>query len=172
MRSRGGYVTRGEERYGMEAVVVREFEAGDAEAFRRLNEEWIVKYFELEPKDEYVFANPEETILEKGGRIFFVEEGGKALGCCALLKIGEEEFEVGKMAVTESAKGRGLGRMVLVAAMEAARKSGAKRLFLETNSGLAPAIGLYESLGFRRLTAEERKPSAYARADVAMEMFL
>jgi putative acetyltransferase len=156
----------------MESVAVREFREGDAEEFRRLNEEWIVKYFELEAKDEYVFTNPEETILEKGGRIFFVVEGDVALGCCALLKMGDGEFEVGKMAVTESAKGRGLGRMVLAAAMEAARKSGATKLFLETNSALTSAIGLYESLGFRRLTAEERKPSPYARADVAMELFL
>ncbi len=82
----------------MEAVAVREFQAGDAEAFRRMNEEWIVKYFELEPKDEYVFANPEGTILKQGGRIFFVVEGDVALGCCALLRMGEGEFEVGKMS--------------------------------------------------------------------------
>jgi hypothetical protein len=52
-------------------VMVREFAPGDEAAFQRLNEEWITRYFKLEPKDELAFANPQETILSKGGRIFF-----------------------------------------------------------------------------------------------------
>ena len=40
-----------------DAVTVREFVAGDEAAFRRLNEEWITRYFKLEQKDEAAFAN-------------------------------------------------------------------------------------------------------------------
>ena len=61
----------------MNDVRVREFVAGDEAAFRRLNEEWITRYFKLEPKDEVAFANPRETILEKGGRIYFAVRGGR-----------------------------------------------------------------------------------------------
>ena len=57
-------------------IVVREFEVGDEAAFRRLNEEWITRFFKMEAKDEESFADPWGKILKKGGRIFFaVREG-------------------------------------------------------------------------------------------------
>jgi ribosomal protein S18 acetylase RimI-like enzyme len=157
-------------------VVVREFLPGDEAAFRRLNEEWITRYFKLEPKDELAFANPQEMILSKGGRIFFAVRSSsgaeEALGCCALLMIGPDEFEVGKMAVTASAQGRGLGRLLMEHGIAAAKTSGAKRLFLETNHALTPAIRLYESVGFTHIPKERAVPSPYERADVPMEMWL
>jgi len=157
-------------------VSVREFEAGDEAAFRRLNEEWITRYFKLEPKDELAFANPQETILNKGGRIFFAVRsyggGEEVLGCCALLAIGPAEFEVGKMAVTASAQGLGLGRRLMEHVISAAKAAGAKRLFLETNHALTPAIRLYESVGFTHIPKERAQPSPYERADVPMEAWL
>ena len=41
------------------------------EYFKKLNYEWIEKYFKVEDHDKYVLANPEEAILSKGGSIFF-----------------------------------------------------------------------------------------------------
>ena len=155
-----------------EAVAIRQFQPGDEEAFRRLNEEWIVRYFALEKKDIEALASPRETILDPGGRILFAVRGGRAVGCCALLAMGPGEFEVAKMAVTEAAQGLGIGRRLLEAAVAAARAAGAARLFLETNSKLAPAIRLYESVGFRHLPAERREASPYARSNVQMEMVL
>jgi putative acetyltransferase len=153
-------------------IAVREFEAGDEEAFRRLNVEWISRYFKLEPKDEYVFQNPRATILDGGGRIFFAERGGELVGCCALVAMGPGEFEVAKMAVTMSAQGLGIGRLVLQRAVDAARAAGATRLYLETNHALTPAIHLYEDVGFRHIPKERVKPSPYERTEVFMEMVL
>jgi putative acetyltransferase len=155
-----------------DAVWVREFQAGDEAAFRRLNEEWIVRYFKLEAKDTYAFDNPRETILDRGGRIFFAVRGEECVGCCALLAMGPHEFEIAKMAVTASAQGLGVGRKVLAACIDAARAMGAKRLYLETNHALTPAIHLYEAVGFQHLPPERVTPSPYARADVYMEMWL
>lgn len=153
----------------MATVKIREFEAGDAGAFRALNEEWILRYFALEKKDLETLGDPEMNILARGGRIFFAICDGKAAGCVALQAIGEGEFEIGKMAVTQVAQGLGLGRKLMVQAIETARESGAKRLYLETNRVLTPAISLYESVGFRQLPAGD---SPYKRADVRMEMLL
>jgi GNAT superfamily N-acetyltransferase len=155
-----------------DAVTVREFAAGDEAAFRRLNEEWITRYFKLEPKDEIAFANPRETILDKGGRIFFAVRGGKPVGVCALVALWPGEFEIAKMGVTASAQGLGVGRMVLQACVDAARTMGAKRLYLETNHALLPAIHLYQAVGFTHLPKERVVASPYARADVFMEMGL
>ena len=76
------------------------------------------------------------------------------------------------MAVTASLQGAGIGRHLLQSVIAEARTSGARRLYLETNRKLAPAIRLYESVGFRHLPPERIIPSPYARADVYMELSL
>ncbi|HME10910.1 MAG TPA: GNAT family N-acetyltransferase [Bryobacteraceae bacterium] len=151
-------------------VAIREFAPGDENAFRQLNEEWISRYFVLESKDMEALSDPQGAILDRGGRIFLAVQEGQAVGCCALLAIGPGEFEVSKMAVTERAQGRGIGRRLLGAVIAAARASGARRLYLETNRKLAPAVRLYESMGFEHLAPERIVPSAYARAEVYMEL--
>lgn len=153
-------------------LIIREFLPGDELAFRRLNEEWIVRYFTLEPKDVAALSDPQTTILDPGGRIIFAVRREEIVGCCALLAMGPGEFEVAKMAVTQSAQRTGIGRRLLEAVVAAARRSSAARLYLETNSSLRNAIRLYESVGFRHIPPERRSPSPYERADVAMELLL
>jgi GNAT superfamily N-acetyltransferase len=151
-------------------VTIREFIPGDEAAFRRLNEEWIVRHFVMESKDEDALDHPRRNILDGGGRIFFAVRGGEAVGCCALLAARRGEYEVAKMAVTESARGLGIGRLLLERVIAEARQAGAARVFLETNHRLTPAIRLYESVGFRHLPPERMAPSPYARSDVQMEL--
>ncbi len=153
-------------------LIIREFKPGDETAFRRLNEEWIVRYFALETKDDEMLADPQRTILDRGGRILFAIRGDEVVGCCALLAAGLREFEVAKMAVTESYRAAGIGRRLLAETIAVARIAGATRLYLETNHKLAPAIRLYESLGFRHIPPERIVPSPYERADVYMEQEL
>ena len=153
-------------------VTIREFKPGDEVAFRKLNEEWITRYFRLEEKDEQSLADPQSSILASGGRIFFANIDDHCVGCCGLLRFDANEFEVAKMAVTSSCQGSGIGRKLLHAVIEAARAAGARRLYLETNHILAPAIRLYESVGFKPVPPDRIVPSPYARADVYMEMTL
>lgn len=152
--------------------LIRAFQPGDEAAFRRLNERWINQYFRLEPADEKVFTDPVGTILNLGGIILFALIDGQYAGCCGLVRIAEREFEVAKMAVDPAFQGNGIGRKLLQAVIDAGRKTGAKRLYLETNHQLAPAIHLYEALGFRHVAADQVHSSPYDRADVFMEMFL
>ncbi|MEO8368054.1 MAG: GNAT family N-acetyltransferase [Candidatus Solibacter sp.] len=156
----------------MSEVFIREFQAGDEESFRRLNEEWITQYFRLEPKDVAVLGDPQSNILAPGGRILFATLGDECVACCALLAVAPREYEVGKMAVTARCQGQGIGRKVLLSAIETARSAGARRLWLETNRVLGTAIHLYESVGFQHVPAERRAASPYARSDVQMEMLL
>jgi GNAT superfamily N-acetyltransferase len=150
-------------------IAIREFQPGDEMAFRRLNEEWITRYFHMEAKDSEALDHPHASILEPGGRIFFATVDGECVGTCALIPTGACEYEVAKMAVTARCQGMGIGRRLLTAVVEAARSAGAHRLHLGTNHVLTPAIRLYESVGFRHVPPE---PSPYVRADVFMEMAL
>jgi putative acetyltransferase len=153
-------------------LAIREFKPGDEADFRRLNEEWILRYFALEPKERELLADPQGMILDRGGRIFLAVRDGQTVGCCALLVIVPGEFEVAKMAVTESFRRAGIGRQLLAKAIAEASALGAHRLYLETNQKLESAIRLYESMGFRHLPPERIIPSVYERANVYMELFV
>jgi len=141
-----------------------------APAFKALNEAWITRLFALEAKDIEVLGDPQGKIIDGGGQVLFVAEDGQIAGCCALMAMGDGGFEVAKMAVDDAFKGRGLGRALMAACVERARAAGATRLYLETNSSLAPALALYRAFGFVEITPPE--PSPYARADVVMELRL
>src|SRR5437588_6949219 len=143
-----------------------EFAPEHADAFRTLNEAWISKYFAIEAKDREVLDDPQGKIIAKGGRIFMALKDGEAVGCVALLKMADGGYEVAKMTVSETVRGSGLGRLLMERCIEAGAEDGAPRLYLETNSSLAPALALYRATGFRDLAPAETE---YLRADVFME---
>lgn len=150
--------------------MIRGFRPEDAVAFRELNEAWIRKHFGMEQSDSIALNDPQGHILQPGGHIFIAAIGEDVVGCCALIPHGPGAFEVAKMAVAEQYRGRGIGRQVLEYTVAQAKVLGAKSLYLESNSKLSNAVHLYESVGFRHLSSEERKPSPYVRANVFMEM--
>ncbi len=153
-------------------LIIRPFIPADACAFHDLNLAWIASFFQPEPKDETTLLDPEGTILTVGGEIFVAEENSVVVGCIALLPMSGHAYEVAKMAVLPEMQGRGVGRRLLAEAIAWARARGAKRLYLESNHILTPALHLYESVGFRHLPPEKIVASPYARADVFMEMLL
>jgi ribosomal protein S18 acetylase RimI-like enzyme/DNA-binding MarR family transcriptional regulator len=148
------------------AVQILPFAPRYAADFKRLNLEWLRRYFRVEPIDEQVLSNP-LRIVRAGGAIFFARADNRIVGTCALIHEGAGRFELSKMAVTAGIQGLGIGRKLLAAAIEAFHARGGRELFLETNSVLKPAIGLYESVGF--VHARSPAASIYDRADVYME---
>ena len=154
-----------------DGVIYRTFRPGDEGAFLRLNEDWISKFFEIEPADREIISHPGKYILDPGGQILIAERDGQAVGCCALIAMAPGEFELAKMTVAESERGSGIGRRLLQFAIDEGRRMGAHRLYLESNTRAAAAIHLYEQLGFRHLPAGDH-PSKYQRANVFMELRL
>ncbi|NJL35651.1 MAG: GNAT family N-acetyltransferase [Leptolyngbyaceae cyanobacterium SM1_4_3] len=137
--------------------------------FKRLNYEWIEKYFQIEESDHQSLESPNEKILNPGGHIYMARLNGEIVGTCALIKTDDDTYELAKMAVTEKAKGKGIGWLLGQAAISKARELGAKTVFLESNTALTPAINLYQKLGFRKTV---RPPSPYERCNIQMELKL
>lgn len=152
------------------ALVIRPFRPGDEAAFHDINAEWIERFFALEQKDRDVLGNPAKYILDPGGAILLAVEGDKPLGVVALVVMGQGSVELAKMGVKPEAQGKGAGRMLVAAAIAKAREMGMRRVYIETNSKLGPALKLYNDAGFQPL--RETIPSPYARADVQLELFL
>jgi GNAT superfamily N-acetyltransferase len=75
------------------------------------------------------------------------------------------DYELGKMAVSPAAQGKNIGFLLGKAILDKARKLGARNVFLESNTLLKPAIGLYYKLGFEKISGY---PSPYERSNIQM----
>jgi GNAT superfamily N-acetyltransferase/DNA-binding MarR family transcriptional regulator len=150
------------------AVDIIPFEPRYRDDFKRLNVEWLEKYFYVEAIDHEVLSRPEEVILKPGGCILLARHQEQIVGTCALIKAGRGRVELSKMAVTERCQGLGIGRRLLAAAIAQFKKMGAKQLFLESNSKLERALALYQANGFRHAPRPKRDASHYSRSDVYM----
>jgi putative acetyltransferase len=153
-------------------ITFRLFQADDADAFRDLNKAWIARYFKVEEQDLIQLNDPTGNILQPGGQIVMAIADGERIGCCALVFVKPGVFEVAKMAISERYRGQGIGRKLLEYTIAQAKKLGAHTLELASNTKLANAVHLYESVGFRHLPPERIEPSPYARANVFMELHI
>ncbi|MEM7277172.1 MAG: GNAT family N-acetyltransferase [Pseudomonadota bacterium] len=146
-----------------------EFEDQYASEFYRLNYAWIDKYFTLEAGDIELLSEPRNCIIAKGGHVLFAILEDKVVGTCALLYDNPDQFELAKMAVDGAYQGLSLGEQLGRAAIQTARERGARRLVLQTNAELHPAIALYHKLGFTDVAADNPH---FSRCDVAMSLAL
>lgn len=153
-----------------DVLAIREYADDLAKDFYTINAEWIGAMFTLEAKDREILENPRATILDPGGFILFVESAELGvIGTCALMKVDEGVFELTKMGVLASARGRKAGELLLEAALSRASAMAIDTLYLLTNAKCVAAIALYEKLGFVHDAGIMKKYGAsYARCDVAM----
>lgn len=138
-------------------------------AFRDLNLEWITAHFEVEDEDRRVLNDPEGEILASGGAILFALDGDTPVGTGALIPICPHDFELAKMAVTERARGRGIGRALCLALVALARERGAHQVELLSQTTLAAAVNLYRSVGFEEVPLG---PVPYKRSNIRMVLRL
>jgi ribosomal protein S18 acetylase RimI-like enzyme len=154
----------------MNKIKVIGFDARYVKDFADLNKEWIGKYFVLEPMDTYQLDNAEETIIAKGGEIFFVLDGEKALGTCAMVPMENNGYELAKMAVAPETRGRGFGDLLMTHSITWAKEKKADYVLLHSNTVLEPAITLYKKHGFETVYLGPHPD--YERSNIEMRLNL
>ena len=147
---------------------IHTYEPDHQASFERLNREWIEKFFAMEPPDYQILHHPEEHIIKKGGNIFMASWDGKIVGTVAMKPVGEQTFELTKMAVNEKFQGRKIGRALAETAIAWAKHSGAKKIVLYSNTMLGPAMALYTRLGFEEIPVD----GPYKRTNIKMEFII
>lgn len=136
--------------------------------FKELNMEWFEKFHLLEERDLVALNNPRESILDEGGVIYLALSENLVIGSAAVI-YEHGEYELAKMAVHKSHRGKGISKHLLNKCIEFARSKGARRIMLYSNSQLKSALALYRSYGFRDVALGD---SPFATADVKMELIL
>jgi putative acetyltransferase len=90
-----------------------------------------------------------DRLAEPDTRFFIAEVGGKALGCGAIMLVGEAYAEVKRVYVAPAARGLGLAKLLLARLEEETLSHGLRLLRLETGRYQPEALGLFASMGFR-----------------------
>jgi GNAT superfamily N-acetyltransferase len=160
-----------QKRVAMTGLRIIDYRPDLARDFHDINVEWITTMFVLEPHDRAVLENPDQFIITPGGTILFVEADDLGIvGACALMPAGGGAWELTKMGVLASARGRKAGEFLLAALLErAAAMPDVNELFLLTSHKCVAAIHLYEKAGFvHSKDIMARFGAMYERCDVAM----
>jgi GNAT superfamily N-acetyltransferase len=92
------------------------------------------------------------------GRLYLALEDGKAAGCAGLRKISPEAGELKRVFVRPAFRGKGIGRRLVLAVVEAARKNAYRRLRLDTLPSMKRAQELYRAMGFKPIEAYNNNP--------------
>jgi len=119
-------------------TVMPEFGAvGDGFAINDPEVDWLSRAY-AEPRCAYF-------VIERDGRVL----GGA--GVAPLTDGDPDVCELRKMYFLPEARGAGAGAAMMTTCLDAARRIGFKRCYLETLSGMDAAMRLYERSGFRRI---------------------
>ncbi len=151
------------------SIQIIPFEAQYATIFYQLNIDWLEKYFYVEDYDKKVLQNPQSTIIDNGGFIFFAKLNDKIVGTYALIN-QKNGFELSKMGVSAEFQGLKIGQQLLQHCIEFSKNKGWKKIMLYSSRKLKPALHLYYKYGFKEVDLE--KNVIYNRADIKMELDL
>ena len=147
-------------------ISITNFRPEYTQAFYDFNINWLETYFYVEEFDREVLSKPHEYILDPGGHIFFAVENNEAIGTVALLKRGENAFELTKMAVKNDQRGKKIGQQLMQHCIDFAKEHEFEQLYLYSNTLLENAIYIYRKFGFEEVEVEANSP--YKRSNIKM----
>lgn len=104
------------------------------------------------PMDLLLLADPSPTLVEEylqRGECFISESEGDIIGVYVLLATKPETIELVNIAVAEKHQNKGIGKKMIMDAIEVAKRSGVKTIEVGTGNSSIGQIALYQKCGFR-----------------------
>jgi carbonic anhydrase len=92
------------------------------------------------------------------GRLFYAERDGRPAGCVGIRPFSAGLCELKRLYVEPSQRSFGIGRVLTMAAIKAAKEIGYRKLLLDTLPAMRVAVKLYRELGFKETPAYYQTP--------------
>lgn len=113
---------------------------------------------EKPPMELLLLADPScslvETYIDKG-KCFVAEENHQVIGVYVLISRSAETVEIINLAVSEEHQGKGIGRALLMDAIQTAKGLRYKRIEIGTGNSSIGQLALYQKCGFRMTSIDK-----------------
>ncbi|WP_397538516.1 GNAT family N-acetyltransferase [Rummeliibacillus pycnus] len=107
---------------------------------------------EKTPMELLLLADPSESLIEEyviRGECFVAESENQTIGVYVLLPTRPETVELVNIAVIENLHNRGIGKQLVLHAIQAAKSRGYKTIEVGTGNSSIGQLMLYQKCGFR-----------------------
>jgi GNAT superfamily N-acetyltransferase len=151
------------------ATMIREYVDWCRESY--VGDDWLIDAVFGHQSLEEELQNLSSSYAPPSGRAFLARSGDGMIGCIAYRRMTDTICEMKRLFVRKAGQGRGIGRRLCMASIDAARNDGYTLMRLDTLSLLmTEAIALYRSIGFRDCPAYNDYPDDLAPHIVFMEL--
>ncbi|RNA66600.1 GNAT family N-acetyltransferase [Alteribacter keqinensis] len=110
------------------------------------------------PMDLLLLADPSREKVERylrEGECRVAEVSGEVIGVYVLVKTGAGRVELMNVAVKESEHGKGIGKKLILDAIDRAREAGLHTIEVGTGNSSIGQLALYQKCGFRIVGVEQ-----------------
>jgi len=133
---------------------VRSFQTGDTPLLTQVQNDAFTGNWGFCPNtEEQIEYRTQMPNTSKDGILFLIEGNIPAGYCWAMMVPAENGVRgvIGMIAVVPDYRGKGVSRHILQAGMKHLRSIGLAEIGLDVDGNNAPAVGLYESTGFKTM---------------------
>src|SRR5688572_10688032 len=143
----------------MSVPTIRNIEPGDNQELALIVRNTLAEFGANHPGTVYYDPTTDqlyELFRKPRSRYFVADEDGKILGGGGIFPsdgLPGNTCELVKMYLVPAARGKGIGKSIILKCLEAAVQEGFQQVYIETMPELQQAIQLYERFGFHHLDA-------------------
>jgi putative acetyltransferase len=138
-------------------VIIRTIQPSDNQALAVIIRNALAEFGANKPGTVYydVTTDALYELFQKQGSIYFVaSENNQLIGGAGIYPspgLPPDTCELVKMYLAPAARGKGIGKMLIEKALQFARETGYRNVYIETMPELRKAMTVYEKFGFRYL---------------------
>jgi putative acetyltransferase len=138
-------------------IVIRNIELKDNAAIAFVIRAALTEFGANKPGTVYYDPTTDHLfeLFQTHGSVYFIaEKDGAVLGGCGIFPtegLPDATCELVKLYLSNTARGTGLGKKLLLQSMAWAKQNGYTQVYLESMPELSKAVSIYENVGFEKL---------------------